>query len=87
MTRSLGSHGSGEVCTCAITPGVAAIGLVRHENRLHGSAMGTRPDVELLLIPLILTGVFLMPFALAWLEPKPMQAPTHRAQTRRTPPR
>jgi hypothetical protein len=38
--------------------------------------------VNLLLIPLILTGAFVLPFAMARLESK--QAPTHRAASRRT---
>ena len=51
-----------------------------HERRSDGylSAM------DLLLIPLILVGVFLFPFAMAWLEPKQMHAPTHRRDARRT---
>ena len=40
--------------------------------------------MDLLLIPLILVGVFLFPFAMAWLEPKQMHAPTHRGDARRT---
>ena len=35
-------------------------------------------EVDLLLIPLILVGVFVFPFAMAWLEPKQTHTPTHR---------
>jgi hypothetical protein len=38
--------------------------------------------VSLLLIPLVVIVLFLLPFAMAWLEPK-KQAPTHRAVSRR----
>ncbi len=37
----------------------------------------------LLLIPLVLAGAFILPFAMAKLEPKSKQAPTHRATARR----
>ena len=40
--------------------------------------------MDLLLIPLVLAGVFLFPFAMAWLEPKQTHAPTHRGDARRT---
>jgi hypothetical protein len=41
--------------------------------------------VNLLLIPLMLAGIFVMPFTMAWLEPK--KAPTHREESRRPTPR
>jgi hypothetical protein len=48
------------------------------------SSSGTSPDVNILvLISLILAGLFAMPFAMAWLEPKPKRAPSHRAASRR----
>ena len=53
---------------------------LRHERRSDGYLSG----MDLLLIPLILVGVFLFPFAMAWLEPKQMHAPTHRRDARRT---
>jgi hypothetical protein len=37
----------------------------------------------LLLIALVLAGIFMLPFAMAWLEPK--QTPAHRAATSRRP--
>ena len=46
------------------------------------SMWGTGPDVNLLIIPLILAGVFALPFVMARLEPK--QNPAHRAEPRRT---
>jgi hypothetical protein len=36
--------------------------------------------MELLLIPIVLTGAFLMPFLLVLLDPKPTRGPTHRAE-------
>ena len=48
------------------------------------SSWGTSPDVNvLLLLSLILVGLFAMPFAMAWLEPKPKRAPSHGAASRR----
>ena len=54
------------------------------DNRqgMRRTSWGTEPDVSLLLIPLILASAFVLPFAMAWLEPK--HAPTHRAASRRT---
>jgi hypothetical protein len=46
----------------------------------------TGAGVDLLLIPLILAGVFIMPFAMAWLEPEPKNSPRHRATEGGTPP-
>jgi hypothetical protein len=40
--------------------------------------------MDLLVIPLILVGVFVFPFAMAWLEPKQTHAPTHRGPAGRT---
>jgi hypothetical protein len=37
----------------------------------------------LLLSSLTLVGLFVLPFAMAWLEPKPKRAPSHRAASRR----
>ena len=50
------------------------------------AAEAVRLATSLLLIPLILVGVFTLPFAMAWLEPKPKpkHTPTHRALARRT---
>src|SRR5215203_321998 len=86
-------HSVGQVVTSA--PGVrrAVISRVQQaqafstQNRLPGSEVGTKTTMELLLIPLVLTGVFLMPFALARLEPKPEHDTTHRAEARRIMPR
>ncbi len=39
--------------------------------------------MNLLLIPLVLGGVFALPFLMAWLEPK-QAPPTHRETNRRT---
>ena len=50
---------------------------------MRGSSWGTEPDVTLLLIPLILVVLFVLPFVMAWLEPK--KGPTHRAASRRAP--
>jgi hypothetical protein len=48
------------------------------------SSWGTTPAVSLLLlIFLILSGIFAMPFAMARLEPKPKRAASHRAASRR----
>jgi hypothetical protein len=48
------------------------------------SSWGTNSHVSVLvLILLILAGIFAMPFAMAWLEPKPKRAPSHRAASRR----
>ena len=49
---------------------------------IHSSSRGTDPDVSLLLIPVFVVILFLLPFAMAKLEPK-KQAPTHRATSRR----
>ena len=38
-------------------------------------------DVSLLLIPLVLTGVFVMLFGMAWLEPKPKGSYSSRRST------
>lgn len=59
-------------------------GRLTREGESRGSAMRVLKDVSLLLIPLVLTGVFVMLFGMAWLEPKPKHAPTHRAAARRT---
>lgn len=48
------------------------------------ASWGTESDVNLLLIPLILVAVFVLPFAMAWLEPK--EAPSDRAASGRKPP-
>ncbi len=47
-------------------------------------AVGYWSDVELLLIPLVLGCAFALPFLLALLEPQAKEAPSHRAQVRRT---
>ena len=56
-------------------------------NRLPRAVAGTGPGMDLILIPLVVTGALLMPLAVAWLEPKPERAPTHRAKARRAFPR
>jgi hypothetical protein len=58
--------------------------VILSESRDATSLHGYRVDMDLLLIPLVLAGVFLFPFAMAWLEPKQTQAPTHRGTSRRT---
>jgi hypothetical protein len=49
---------------------------------MRGASEGTAPDVNLLLVPLIVVALFLLPFVMAWLEPK--KTPTHRSASRRT---
>jgi hypothetical protein len=49
---------------------------------MDGAASGTAPDVSMLLVPLILVFVFVLPFVMAWLEPK--KAPARRSPSRRT---
>lgn len=44
--------------------------------------MGYYPDVSMLLVPLIVVFLFVLPFVMAWLEPK--KAPTRRSAPRRT---
>ena len=44
--------------------------------------MGYDPDVSMLLVPLIVALLFVLPFVMAWLEPK--KAPTRRTASRRT---
>jgi hypothetical protein len=48
---------------------------------MRSPSWGTQPDVNPLLIALILAGLFALPFTMARLEPK--KAPTHRAASRR----
>jgi hypothetical protein len=38
----------------------------------------------LLLVPLILAGLFVLLFGMAWLEPKPKRVPSRRQASRRT---
>lgn len=57
----------------------------RRPEGLECPTPGTAPPVSLLLIPLVLTCAFALPFVMARLEPK--QTPAHRATTRRTTPR
>jgi hypothetical protein len=44
--------------------------------------MGYDVEVSVLLVPLIVVFLFVLPFVMAWLEPK--KAPTRRSASRRT---
>jgi hypothetical protein len=59
--------------------------LSRTHSRPGGDArrlFGYYPDVSILLVPLIVALLFVLPFFMAWLEPK--KAPARRSDSRRT---